>query len=57
VRRVGYEADAKANRILRERDNRVIVSWDVIVDERAKGSEPRNEFEVSPVEAPGEKPG
>jgi hypothetical protein len=31
----------------------VIVSWDVIVDERASGSEPRSEFEVSPVEAPG----
>jgi hypothetical protein len=35
----------------------VIVSRDVILDERAKGSEPRSEFEVSPVEAPGEKPG
>jgi hypothetical protein len=54
---VGYEANAKAYRILREQDNRVIVSRDVIVDERAKGSKPRSEFEVSPVEAPGEKPG
>jgi hypothetical protein len=54
---IGYEADAKAYRILRERDNRVIVSRDVIVDERAKGSEPRSEFEVSAIEAPGEKPG
>jgi hypothetical protein len=35
----------------------VIVSRDVIVDERAKGSKPRSEFEVSSVEAPGEKPG
>jgi hypothetical protein len=34
----------------------VIVSRDVIVDERAKGNEPRSEFEVSPVEASGEKP-
>jgi hypothetical protein len=39
---IGYEADAKANLILLERDNRVIVSRDVIVDERAKGSEPRS---------------
>jgi hypothetical protein len=31
---LGYEPDAKAYRILRERDNRVIVSRDVIVDER-----------------------
>jgi hypothetical protein len=54
---IGYKADAKAYRILRERDNRVIVSRDVIVDERARGNEPRSEFEVSPVEAPGEKPG
>jgi hypothetical protein len=53
---IGYEADAKTYRILRERDNRVIVSRDVIVDERAKGSEPRSEFEVSLVEAPWEKP-
>jgi hypothetical protein len=29
----------------------------VIVDERAKGNEPRSEFEGSPVEAHGEKPG
>jgi hypothetical protein len=35
---IGYEADAKAYRILRKRDNRVIVSRDVIVDERAKGA-------------------
>jgi hypothetical protein len=35
----------------------VIVSRDVIVDERAKGSEPRSDFEVSPLRAPGEKPG
>jgi hypothetical protein len=34
----------------------VILSWDVILDERAKGSKPRSEFEVSPVEAPEEKP-
>jgi hypothetical protein len=54
---IGYEANANAYRILRERDNRVIVSRDVIVDKRAKGNEPRSEFEVSPVEAPGEKPG
>jgi hypothetical protein len=54
---IGYEADAKAYRILRERDNRVIVSWDVIMDERAKGSDPRSEFEVSPKEAFGEKAG
>jgi hypothetical protein len=54
---IGYEVDAEAYRILRERDNRVIVSRDVIVNERAKGNEPRSEFEVSPVEAPGEKPG
>jgi hypothetical protein len=31
---LGYKPDAKAYRILRERDNRVIVSRDVIVDER-----------------------
>jgi hypothetical protein len=31
---LGYEPDAKAYRIVRERDNRVIVSRDVIVDER-----------------------
>jgi hypothetical protein len=30
---------------------------DVTVDKRAKGSEPRSEFEVSPVKAPREKPG
>jgi hypothetical protein len=54
---IGYEADAKAYRILWERDNRVIVSRDVIVDERAKGSEARSEFEVSPIEAPREKMG
>jgi transposase InsO family protein len=41
---IGYEADAKAYRNLRERDNRVIVSRDVIVDERAKGNEPRSEI-------------
>jgi hypothetical protein len=54
---IGYEADAKAYQILRERDNLVIVSWDVIGDERAKGSEPTSMFEVSLVEAPGEKNG
>jgi hypothetical protein len=54
---IGYEADAKAYGILQERNNRVIVSRDVIVDERAKGNEPRSELEVSPVEALGEKPG
>jgi hypothetical protein len=54
---IGYEADAKACRILRERNNRVIVSRGVIVDKRAKENEPRSEFEISPVEAPREKPG
>jgi hypothetical protein len=53
---IGYEADAKAYRIPRERDNRVIVSRDVIVDKRAKGSEPRSEFKVSPIEVPGRSP-
>jgi hypothetical protein len=32
----GYEPDAKAYRILRERDGRIIVSRDVVVDERPK---------------------
>jgi hypothetical protein len=55
---IGYEANAKAYRILRERDNRVTVSRDAIMDERAKApSEPRSEFEVSPVGASAEKPG
>jgi hypothetical protein len=35
----------------------VVVSRDVIVDETAKGSQPRSEFEINQVEAPGEKPG
>jgi hypothetical protein len=52
-----YEAAAKAYRILRERDNRVTVLRDMIVDERAKGSDPRSESEVSPLEAPWGKSG
>jgi hypothetical protein len=50
---IGYEADAKAYRILQERENRMIVSRDVIVDERAKGSDPKK---VSPVRVLGENP-
>jgi hypothetical protein len=52
---IGYETDARAYRILRERDNRMIISWDVIVDERV-GSKPESEFGMDPVEAPGEEP-
>jgi hypothetical protein len=35
---IGYKADAKAYQILRERDNRVIVSRDVIVDDKERGA-------------------
>jgi hypothetical protein len=40
---LGYEPDAKAYRILRERDNWVIVSRDVIVDERLAVAQKRGE--------------
>jgi hypothetical protein len=40
-----------------ERDNQVIVSQDVIVDKRAKGSDPKSKFEVDLVEALREKLG
>jgi hypothetical protein len=51
---IGYEADcAKTYRILREQDNRMIVSRDVNMDEWTKESEPRSEFQVQPGRRPG----
>jgi hypothetical protein len=52
---IGFKANAKAYKILREPDNRILVPEGVIVDERAKGSDPGSEFEVSPGQAPGRK--
>jgi hypothetical protein len=52
---IGYKADARAYRILRERDGRVIISRDVIVDKRV-GSKPESEFGIDPVEALEKEP-
>ena len=33
---MGYEPDSKSYRVLRDRDGRIIVSRDVVVDEKVK---------------------